>query len=163
MNEINGRIDLINSGNSGTPFFLQDKIKVEDKTNYYNTIKYTLQPTNLSKLYFSYENRNIIQNGIKAGVYKISNNKYIIDKQDNDVFNSIMSAIFLQYSLHQENDVTQQISDLNKMVIDYCVPKIYGEIKGYIQYKYDASNLVVPLINPISTYNSKELVLNNFF
>jgi hypothetical protein len=49
------------------------------------------------------------------------------------------------------------------MVIDYCVPKVFGEVKGYMQYKFDASTLVVPLTNPVSTYNSKELVLNNFF
>jgi hypothetical protein len=160
--KINGRIDLTNE-TYGTPLFLQDKIVTDDKTNYYTTIKHTLQPTNLSQLFLSYQNINIIQNGIKAGVYRMSNKKYIIDRQSNDVLNSIMSSIFLEFSLHQPDNITKQIEDLNKIVIDYCVPKIYGEIKGYIQYKYDASTLVVPLENPLSTYNNKELVLKNFF
>ena len=156
----NGRINLMDSG---TPFFLQDQIKLDDKTNYYNTIKYSLEPSVLSKSFLSYENRTIIQNGIKAGVYKLSNNQYIIDKQDNDVLNSIMTGIYLQYALNQPDNIKKQIEDLNKIVIDYCVPKVFGEVKGYMQYKFDASTLVVPLMNPVSTYNSKELVLNNFF
>lgn len=161
-NEINGRIDLTND-TYGTPLFLQDKIARDDKTNYYTTIKHTLQPSNLSNLFLSHQNINIIQNGIKAGVYNLSDKKYIIDRQSNDTLNSIMSSIFLEYSLHQPDNLTKQIQDLNTIVIDYCVPKIYGEIKGYLQYKYDASTLVVPLDKPISTYNNKELVLKNFF
>jgi hypothetical protein len=156
----NGRIDLVSSG---TPLFLQDQIKIDDKTNYYNTIKYSLEPSLLSKTFLSYENRIIIQNGIKAGVYKLSNQKYIIDKQDDDVLNSIMTGIYLQYALNKPDNIKQQVDDLNKMVIQYCVPKVFGEVKGYMQYKFDASTLVVPLTNPMSTYNSKELVSNNFF
>jgi hypothetical protein len=158
--KINGRIDLTNSG---TPLFLQDQIKLDDKTNYYNTIKYSLEPSLLSKTFLSYENRIIIQNGIKAGVYRLSNKKYIIDKQDDDVLNSIMTGIYLHYALNKSDNIKQQVEDLNKLVINYCVPKVYGEIKGYMQYKFDASTLNVPMSNPISTYNSKELVLNNFF
>ena len=97
MAEINGRIDLMNSG---TPLFLQDQIKLDDKTNYYNTIKYSLEASPVSIAFLSYENRKIIQNAIKAGVYKLSKEKYIIDKQDDDVLNSIMSGIYLQYSLN---------------------------------------------------------------
>jgi hypothetical protein len=159
-NEKNGRIDLMTSG---TPLFLQDQIKLDDKTNYYNTIKYSLEPCLLSKTFLSYENRIIIQNGIKAGVYKLSNKQYIIDKQDDDVLNSIMTGIYLQYALNQCDNIKKQVEDLNKLVIEYCVPKVFGEIKGYMQYKFDASTLVMPLMNPVSTYNSKELVLNNFF
>ena len=162
MSEFNGkgRIDLMSSG---TALFLQDQIKLDDKTNYYNTIKYSLEPSVLSKTFLSYENRTIIQNGIKAGVYMLSNKKYIIDKQDDDVLNSIMSGIYLQYALNKDDNIKKQIEDLNQIVIEYCVPKVFGELKGYIQYKYDASTLVVPIMKPVSTYNSKELVLNNFF
>jgi hypothetical protein len=160
QNENNGRINLMESG---TPLFLQDKNKIDDKTNFYNTIKYSLEPCLLSKAFLSYENRIIIQNGIKAGVYNLSNKKYIIDKQDDDVLNSIMSEIYLKYALNHSDNITKQIEDLNKIVINYCVPKVFGEVKGYMQYKFDASTLVVPIIRPVSTYNSKELVLNNFF
>ena len=162
MSEINGkgRIDLMSSG---TALFLQDQIKLDDKTNYYNTIKYSLEPSLLSKTFLSYENRIIIQNAIKAGVYKLSNQQYIIDKQDDDVLNSIMTGIYLQYALNKPENIKKQIEDLNQLVINYCVPKVFGEVKGYMQYKFDASTLVVPIMKPVSTYNSKELVLNNFF
>jgi hypothetical protein len=117
MSEINGkgRIDLMSSG---TPLFLQDQIKIDDKTNYYNTIKHSLEPSRLSKAFLSYENRIIIQNGIKAGVYKASNEQYIIDKQDDDVLNSIMTGIYLQYSLNKPDNITKQIEDVLKYVLE---------------------------------------------
>jgi len=158
MSDQNGRIDLIN----GTALFLQDQNKTNDKSNYFNTIQYTIEPSKLSVAFLSYENRIIIQNAIKAGVYTLSNKKYIIDRQNDDTLNAIMTGIYLQYSKNS-GDIKQQIQELNQIVIDYCVPKIYSELKGYLQYKVDASTLAVPMINPVSTYNSKELVLNNFF
>ena len=87
MNQINpnenGRIDLINTvSENGTPFFLQDQNKIDDKTNYFNTIQDTIEPSKLYLLFLYYENRIIIQNAIKAGVYKLSNQKYIIDNID---------------------------------------------------------------------------------
>jgi hypothetical protein len=59
----------------------------------------------LSKAFLSYENRNIIQNGIKAGVYKLSNQQYIIDRQDDDVLNSVMNGIYVQYSLNKPDNI----------------------------------------------------------
>ena len=105
----------------------------------------------------------IVQNAIRANVYKMSNKKYLIDEQNVDILNIIMRSIYLQNSLNQPDNLTKQIKDLNKIVVDYCVPRVYSEVEGYIKYKIDASTLVVPLSNPISVYTPKTLELNKFF
>ena len=156
---MNGRI---NFKEGGTPLFLQDKMLIDTRTVYDN-LKYTQQNTALSNLYFSSKNMIIVQNAIRANVYKMSNKKYIIDDQNIDVLNIIMRAIYLQNSLNQPDNLTKQIEDLNKIVVDYCVPKVYSEVEGYLQYKKDASTLAMPLPNPIAVYTPKTLELNKFF
>jgi hypothetical protein len=158
----NGRLDLLNY-QGGTPLFLQDMVPNRDKSNYYNTIKYTLQNTQLSNLFFSIKNTEIIENGIKKGVYEISNGNYVIDKQDPDNLNIIMRAIYFQYAIHQPTEITKQIEVLNKKVIDYSVPIIFSELKSYDFYKRDVSNLPIPMERPSYYHKDNTLELKNFF
>ena len=153
-----GRVDF----QGGTPFFLQDKI-VKDSRTTYDNLKYAQQNTLVSNLFFSTKNVTILQNAIRAGIYKISNEKYIIDNQDGDTLNVVMRAIYLQNSLNLPDNVTKQIEDLNNIVIQYCIPRIYSEVQGYVRYKEDASTLAVPLDKPISVYTDKTLELKSFF
>ena len=153
-----GRVDF----QGGTPLFLQDKI-VKDHRTMYDNLKYSQQNTLVSNLFFSTKNVAILQNGIRSGVYKISNEKYIIDQQNGDTLNIIMRAIYLQNSVNLPDNVTTQIEDLNNIVIQYCVPRIFGEVQGYMKYKEDASTLAVPLDKPISVYTDKTLELKSFF
>jgi len=75
-----------------------------------------------------------------------------------------MRSIFLQYAANKKNNITSQIEELNRMVLNYCIESVYGEAQGYIKYLYDASTLVVPISHPIMANNSdKELVLKPWF
>ena len=157
----NGRIDF-NTIENGTPFFLQDKIETDNRTMFDN-LKFVQQNTVLSNLFFSLKNVQIIQNALRAGVYNYSNKKYIIDEQHPDSLNIIMRAIYLQNSVNMPDNVTEQITKLNNIVIQYCVPRIFGEVQGYVKYKEDASTLAVPLDKPMSVYTDKTLELKTFF
>lgn len=160
--ESNGRVDLL-SYIGGTPLFLKDKILPNSKTNYMNALKHTLQNNKLSTLFFSSKNVELIENAIKAGVYAMSNNTHVIDNQDRDQLVVIMRATFLQYSLNQPDQLTEQIESLNSRVIAYCVPRVYGEIISYIQYKKDISTLVVPLANPAYYHKDTTVEFKRFF
>ena len=151
--ERNGRVNLMVE--NGTPLFMQDKVMCNDKALYYNSMKYTFQHTSLSKLFFSSENTAIIENSIKAGVYQVSQQKYIIDKQSPDDLHIIMRATFIQHALHQPDQITKQIEILNSRVVNHCVPKIYGEILSLLKYRQDASTLVVPIDRPVFEENRK--------
>ncbi len=160
--ESNGRVDLL-SYQGGTPLFLKDKILPNSKTNYTNALKHTLQNNELSTLFFSSKNVQIIENAIKAGVYKMSNQSHVIDTQDRDQLMVIMRSTFLQYSLNQPDQLTKQIEVLNSRVISYCVPRIYSEILSYIQYKKDISTLAVPLANPAYYHKDTTVEFKRFF
>jgi len=75
-----------------------------------------------------------------------------------------MRSIFLQNSKNLPKDIPQQIQDLNKLVLDYCVKQVYGEAEGYMKYKTDVSTLVIPIAHPIMAYsNDKQLELKPWF
>jgi len=60
-----------------------------------------------------------------------------------------MRSIFLQYSANQCDHITQQIEALNKMVLDYIIPRVYSEAQGYMQYLVDASTMYTPIAHPV--------------
>lgn len=163
MNYSNGRVDL-KSPNTSVLFNMYDKIPANQPTTFRNPTLGLWNETQLSNCFFSKENIQIIQNGIRVGVYTKSNNQYIIGLQDNDSLKIIMRSIFLQYAANKKHNITSQIQELNKMVLNYCIESVYGEAQGYIKYLYDASTLVVPISHPVMANNSdKELVLKPWF
>ena len=83
----NGRVDIIQPPNS-LQFDLQDKI-ITKTTPYIDAVQGIYYNTVLSDAYFSAENVQIIQNGIRAGVNKKSKGKYIIKEQDVDTIKII--------------------------------------------------------------------------
>lgn len=155
---MSGRVNIEN----GTPVFLQDQVRVDDKTSYFNATKYMFQPSLLSNTYFGYENINHVHQSIKKKVYELSN-KYVIDDQNLDVLKVIMRSIFLQYSNFQLENIAGQIHELNERVIDYCSHQILGEIDGYLKYKATASSLYVPMENPVYLHNDHTIELKHFF
>ena len=65
---------------------------------------------------------------------------------------------FLDNCSNLPNNITEQIQELNDIVLDYCIPKVYGEAKGYLKYLEDASTLVVPIDRPVQVdVNDKTL------
>lgn len=120
--------------------------------------------TPLSLAFFSPANQQILQNGIRAGVYNMSACKYVISQQPTNDLKIIMRSIFLQHSLNQPGNVRRQIQKLNQRVLDYLVPQVYREAKGYLTYLRDISTLAVPLATPVNTVAyDKTLELKPFF
>jgi len=120
--------------------------------------------TPLSKVYFSKENMQILQNGIRAGVNKMSNGQYVIGQQSCDELKIVMRAQYLEHSANLSYNIPQQIAALNNYVFSYCVPRVYSEAQGYLKYLHDASTLVVPLATPINAnVDDKTLELKPFF
>ncbi len=164
MNKVsNGRID-IQSPDTRSLFNMYDKIPAHQCTTYRNPLEGQWDDSTLSNAYFSKENIQIIQNGIRAGVYKQSNNQYIVAPQDCDSLKIVMRSIFLQYSANLPGNVSGQIEALNQMVLNFCIQQVYSEAKGYMKYLSDASNMYVPIAHPIlAKDDDKELVLKPWF
>lgn len=158
----NGRINIVTPSLDNL-FNMKDKIP-QESFDYREAVTGNWYKTKLSDLFFSKENIELLQNGIRAGVYKISNKTYVIDKQDYDELKVIMRSIFLQNSKNNPDNITEQISKLNNLVLEYAVKQVYGEAQGYIKYKYDISTLAEPISHPtMSRLNDKQLQLKKWF
>ena len=159
----NGRIN-IKTPNTSTLFQMYDKIPANQCVTFRNPTEGLWTQTPLSLAFFSLENLQIIQNGIRAGVYKKSNGQYVIGQQDCDSLKIVMRSVFLQHAANQPNNVPKQIEELDKIVLDYCIQQVYSEAQGYMKYVDDVSTLVVPIAHPVqSSNNDRQLELKHWF
>ena len=164
MNKFNnGRVD-IKSPNTSTLFQMYDKIPANQCATFRNATEGLWTSNSLSDAFFSEQNIQIIQNGIRAGVYNRSNSQYVIGPQDCDSLKIVMRSVFLQYSANQPNNISQQIAQLNNTVLEYCIQQVYSEAQGYMKYINDASTLVVPISHPVmANDNDRQLELKPWF
>ena len=159
----NGRVDILGT-NVMDRFQLHDRIPVSSGDTYYrNAMTGNWQNSLLTKTFFSADNMQILQNGIKAGVYHKSNGRFQIADQDSDVLKMIMRSTFLQSSKNLPTNISEQITQLNNLVLGYAVPQVLGEAIGYVKYKNDASMMYTPMQRPASTYHSNILELKPWF
>jgi hypothetical protein len=141
----NGRVNLKDGPNIGNLFAMYDKIPANQCVSYREPTLGQWDETVLSKNYFSKENIQIIQNGIRAGVYNKSNKQYVVGPQDCESLKIVMRSVFLQNSTNNPYNIAQQIADLNQIVLDFCINQVYTEARGYLQYLTDVSTLPTPI------------------
>jgi hypothetical protein len=148
----NGRVNIVDPPSFDIQLKMQERIGVKNKTSEYReALAGEIESNLLSNVYFSAENIQIVQNGLRAGVYNMSGEKYVVAPQNIDILKIIMRSIFLQYAEFDMNNVKNEVIKLNRMVLEYAVPNVYNEAVGYIKYCEDQSTLVVPLELPRQT------------
>jgi len=158
MNGVNnGRVN-IKTPNTSDLFKMYDKIPANQCVTYRNATEGLWTDSPLSIAYFSQENIKILQNGIRRGVYERSNGQYVIGPQDCDSLKIIMRSVYLQHAANQPTHISQQITELNKIVLNYCIQQIYSEAQGYMKYMDDVSTLVVPIAHPVQANNNDKLL-----
>jgi hypothetical protein len=146
---MNGRVNLIEPEDPTIQFKMQERIVLKNKSSEYrDALTGELECTPLSNAYFSAENVQIIQNGLRAGVYAKSGNQFVIAPQNVDTLKVIMRSTFLQYAEHKKEDVPGQIAKLNDIVLGYAIHNVYNEAVSYIKYREDQSTIAVPLERP---------------
>ena len=161
----NGRINLmtksanetaITMDNHENAFLMQDRIPVKSN-DYNNALQGEIQNTMLSVAFFSKENQDIIQNGLRKGVYDMSQGKYVIDRQDSTVIQMVMRSVFLEHAQHNVDNIRGQISTLNDIVLEYLVKKAYNETVAYMEYKRDISTISEPMAPPVLSRITNQL------
>jgi hypothetical protein len=164
MNKVNnGRVD-IKSPNTSALFKMYDKIPANQCVTFRNATEGLWTSNSLSQAFFSQQNIQIIQNGIRAGVYHKSNGQYVIGPQDCDSLKIIMRSVFLQHAANQPTNINLQIAELNKIVLNYSIQQVYSEAQGYMKYIDDVSTLVVPIAPPVMANNTdRQLELKPWF
>jgi len=149
MERFNGRVNIIEPESPDAVFKMQERLAVKNKaTEYREALGGTWESNVLAQVFFSTGNIQILQNGLRAGVYALSGNKFVIAEQNIDTLKVIMRSIYLQYAEHYPDNITGQVERLNKLVLDYAIPTVYGEAEGYMKYRLDQSTLVLPMKIP---------------
>uniref|UniRef100_A0A6C0DQL7 Minor capsid protein P8 central region domain-containing protein n=1 Tax=viral metagenome TaxID=1070528 RepID=A0A6C0DQL7_9ZZZZ len=152
INEYNGRVNIKETPSTNIIFDMHERISLNNKTTEYReALTGNLETNALSQVFFSAANIQIIQNGLRAGVYAMSNNQYVIAPQNIDNLKIIMRSTYLQYAQHYPDNIKKQVERLNRLVLEYAVPSVYNEAVGYMKYMEDQSTLVVPLELPQQT------------
>ena len=120
-NNYNGRIDIMGPNIDQFQLFDNPNNNYKNITSYKDALNGNWTTSLLSKAFFSKENIIILQNGIRAGVYRATGGLYSIGPQDETTLKVIMRSIYLQYSINNPNNITQQISELNNLVYEYAI------------------------------------------
>ena len=90
----NGRVNIIGPNNVDR-FLLYEQVVPKKTTNYSNALVGNFQQNQVSKLFFSANNIDFLQNKMIEGVFNKSNGNYKIGRQDDDVLKTIMRALYL--------------------------------------------------------------------
>ena len=163
MKNNNGRVDIKTPSTSNL-FEIYDKIPANQMATFRNPTEGLWNDTVLSNTFFSKENIQLLQIGLSAGVYKKSNNQYIVGPQDYDSLKIIMRSVFLQHCSNKPDQIIEQIIELNKIILNYSIQQVYSEAQGYMKYISDISTLAVPIAHPIMANNSdRELTMKPWF
>lgn len=146
----NGRVSQVPAGPDLSKLFaMRDPMPAKQCASLREPTLGQWTDTPLSRAFFSAANIQLLQNGLRAGVYRMSNGQYTVGPQDCDSLKIIMRSVFLSHAVNLPTDITQQIRQLNQVVLDDCVPRVYKEAQSYIKYLRDISTLPVPLSTPV--------------
>jgi len=165
LDKYNGRVDILQTPNPDAVYKMQERIAIKNKaTSYCEALSGTWEDNPLSQAFFSAQNVQILQNAIRAGVYKMSGNKYVVGAPNIDTLKIIMRSTYLQYAEHYPDNLREQIVRLNDVVLGYAIPATHNEAVGYEKYLEDQSTLVVPLTLPLNHDRQyKQLELKPWF
>jgi hypothetical protein len=106
--------------------------------------------TPLNEVFFSEANIDKIQKDIQEQVYRMSGNKYRVDKQDEQQLKLIMRSYYLMYSKNNDNAVAEELADLNSRVTGYSAGKVYSEVDFHEFYIADLEDFAPPIANPMN-------------
>ena len=148
----NGLVDIAILEDPDAMFHMHERVNIRNKpTEYSEALNGTMEWNVLAQVYFSAENMQIVQNALRANVYKLSGGKINIPNQNVDNLKIIMRGIYMEYAEHYPRDIKGQVERLNKLVLDYAVPNLYSEAVSYMKYLVDQSTLPMPLELPVQT------------
>ena len=146
-NVYKGLIQPINNNETVNSYELYKNSNSKQDTNV-DIISNIVVPNTLSRAFFSNDNVECIQNQIINNVYNQSQKQ--ISKQSYQELQIIMKSIYLQYSRNLSYDIKEQISVLNKYVVDECVSII---IPNVLQYNKYITEITGPLPVPPRSIN----------
>lgn len=115
----------------------------------------------LNKVFFSKANVQLVHDMLRYHVYLKSNKQYIIGPQSNIDIEILMRSIALQSARHLPYKITEQVKELNNMVVNAAVPRVISQIEQYNNYLYRVESLPVPIAHPKNMSNAGTKMLRS--
>jgi len=151
--------DIYEYDGSMDNIFVNNDIKIEPGSRSMgcadDILSGVLEETLLSKYFFSDDNVMNIQKLIKYEFHKEKNRK--IDNQSNIILLTIMRGIYLKYSNSADKTLERiklQIQNLNGLVVQYSLGKIFSNYEMHQHYLNDKSRLPLPMEIPEANYKN---------
>jgi hypothetical protein len=104
----------------------------------------------LSEVFFSKVNMNRLQKQLRYQVWTASGGKYQIGPQSETELMVIMRAIYLQHAKNLPYQIPEQVNELDRLVIDFCLPKVMSEVEQYLGYLKNLEYLPQPIPLPLN-------------
>lgn len=102
----------------------------------------------LNQVFFSKANVKLVHDMLRYNVYLKSDKKYIIGPQSNIDLEIAMRSIYLQESRNLPFKITEQVKELNHMVVNNLVPRVLSELQQYLGYLHRVETLPTPISLP---------------
>jgi len=131
---MNGRINILTQTSSLIIPEFQRK-EVNNKTFYAEALIGGFSPTPVSNLFFSTNNIDVLQDGIRYSIYKRTNGQYVIGRQSDHDLKVVMRSIYLQYGRNLPTDIVGQVKELNGRVLEWTVNEVLSNLKQYQVYR----------------------------
>jgi hypothetical protein len=141
---INGRVDLLSPAPAlQIPQF--QRMNIDNTSFRAEATLGQIAPNTLNSLFFSPENIEALQQGIRYRIYVETDGKSVIGRQSDTELKIVMRSIYYQHAKHSNQDLVTQVRELNAKVLDWVVPEVLSNVKQYEMYKRDASSIPMPL------------------
>lgn len=162
-NEFNGRVDISRPSLLQIPDFYKRQ-ESNNETFYAEALQGTFTPNSLSNVYFSCNNIDVLQEGIRYKIYQSTNGKHVIGRQSDKDLKIVMRSIYLQHAKNLTTDIIGQVRELNGLVLDWCINEVLSNLTQYKKYIVDASTMPTPILRSelMTTKGNRSLELKPF-
>ena len=144
----NGRVDLSGNRTTTNDYSLFQESNSGNAIYKHQALKSIQVSSNISKIFFSSKNIDLLHNIIIKQVFRQSDGQFKIKRQSDNELKLIMRSIFLQHSKNTNHDIEKQLKHLNTIVLDYCINNIMSNINMHLTYKESITKMPVPIEHP---------------
>ncbi len=117
----------------------------------------------LSHLYFSDKNLKRIQEEIKRQVGIKTRGKYKLEEDQDELDLLVaMKHVYTQTTRFNNECVTKQVGELNKILISYIIPDIVSNIIQEYKYLDEISKPIEPIMRPVNVNNAGRRTLSSY-
>lgn len=142
-----GRVDIINN----IDYSDYDQFKGSTTSFVDDALKSHVSKNDVSSLFFSEYNINLLQLGMQNMILNQTCGKYRIGKQSVNELLTIMRGIYLQYSNNIQINIKEQVRKLNEHVLNFAVPRIISELLMHDKYISDIKQNPIPMEYGLNT------------